>query len=134
MRRNNGTFDVTFVAAINNDNESSSLGIFVASISTRGGLTTSVPRQLFKTDANSASANHCGGDVQIVGGDLFVSWSDRNCRCYAQDASDHRGKILRFETKEDGPLVPNARNSINAELKREIFSLRPRNPQGLGFA
>ena len=65
VRRNNGTFDVTFAAAINNDNETSSLGIYVANISTREGLTISAPRQLFKTDANSASANHFGGDVQL---------------------------------------------------------------------
>ena len=134
VRRNNGTFDVTSAAAINNDNETSSLGIYVANISTREGHTISTPRQLFKTDANSVSANHFGGDVQIVGDDLFVSSGDRNCRSCAQDASDHRGKILRFEIQEDGTLVPNERNSNSAELKREIFSLGHRNPQGIAFA
>ena len=134
MRRNNGTFDVTFAAAINNDNETSSLAIYVANVSPRYGHTISTPRQLFKTDANSASANHFGGDVQIVGDDLFVSSGDRNCRSCAQDASDHRGKILRFEIQEDGTLAPNERNSISPELKREIFSLGHRNPQGIAFA
>ena len=134
LRRDNGTFDVIFAAAIINDNETSDLGVYLANISTRQGLSIDTPRQLFKTDTNSISANHFGGDVQIIGDDLFVTSGDRNCRSCAQDANDHRGKILRFEIQEDGMLVPNPRNSINTELKREIFSIGHRNPQGLAFA
>ena len=128
------SFEIIFAAAVTNDDRTAELAVYSSTISAANGLTMSTPNQLYKTEVNSNSEYHFGGDVQIVGEQVFVSSGDRNCRTCAQNEGDQRGKILSFDIQNDGKLLASLDNPFTQSGRSEVFSKGHRNPQGIELA
>ena len=128
------TFEIIFAAAVMNDVRTAELAVYSSTISVTDGLTMSAPYRHYKTEVNSNSEYHFGGDVQILGEQVFVSSGDRHCRPCAQNEGDQRGKILRFDIQDDGKLVASLNNPFKESGRPEVFSRGHRNPQGIDVA
>ena len=128
------SFEIIFAAAVMNDDLTAELAVYSSTISTANGLTMSAPYQHYKTQVNSNSEYHFGGDVQIFGEQVFVSSGDRHCRTCSQNEGDQRGKILSFDIQNDGKLVASLDNPFKQSGRPEVFSKGHRNPQGIEVA
>jgi glucose/arabinose dehydrogenase len=88
--------------------------------------------RVFTADAWSEITWHCGGRMQFLDGDLFVTIGDRHHPERSQELSNHSGTIVRLNddgsVPADNPFVESADSSNPA--KPEIWSYGHRNPQG----
>lgn len=84
------------------------------------------PRRIMTTTA--ASGYHIGGQLEFVGGKLFVSTGEAHNPSAAQDVDNRLGKILRYNP--DGSIPK--RNPFSRQGDRNpVWSYGHRNPFGL---
>ena len=129
-KRTDHDYVIYFLASELNYYERSALTLFKIDLSIDGpNVFFSEPFKLFQT--THRFGGHYGGDIEIVGDQMFVSSGERTCRSCAQDLSNYLGKILRFRILENGQISPHPDNALRDTAKSEIFSFGHRNPQGL---
>lgn len=98
----------------------------------QGGLQISELQELLVTNAVRRSGRHFGSRLAFDHhGFLYITVGDRGHRKFAQDLSQHAGKVLRLHADgsvpKDNPFVG------RQDVMPEIYSYGHRNPQGLAY-
>ncbi len=97
-----------------------------------GGVQITELEDLLVTNAARRSGRHFGSRLAFDNqGYLYMTVGDRGQRKFAQDLSQHAGKVLRLHADgripEDNPFLN------NKGALPEIYSFGHRNPQGLAY-
>jgi aldose sugar dehydrogenase len=89
-------------------------------------------RDIFISDAWSDSGGNTGSRIVFgLDGMIYMSVGDRHNPRFAQDLSNHAGKILRL--RDDGSVPDDNPFVGQANVRPEIFTFGNRNPQGLAI-
>lgn len=102
-----------------------------------GGLQLSELEELLVTNAVRSSSRHFGSRLAFdQHGYLYMTIGDRGHRKFAQDLSQHAGKVLRLNADgsvpQDNPFLELVKAG-RKDVMPEIYTYGHRNPQGLAF-